>query len=94
MQTPYQTENGAMPFVVEPSGDVEGSPHALVSWITAHRQLLNRWLHKHGAVLLRAFGVSTPEIFRGVAAAFCPSSRITMPDISSRFGAGRHSPFG
>ena len=88
MQTPYQTENGAMPFVVEPSGDVEGSPHALVSWITAHRQLLNRWLHKHGAVLLRGFGANTPEIFRGVAAAFCPDLKNYVGGDSPRSAIG------
>jgi alpha-ketoglutarate-dependent taurine dioxygenase len=88
MQTPYQAENGTMPFVMEPSADVNGSPHALAAWITGHRKLLNGWLHEHGAVLLRGFGVDTPEIFRGVAAAFCPELKNYVGGDSPRSAIG------
>lgn len=72
MQTGYLGENAAMPLVVKPDAGAQGSPAALVSWLTEHRLLLDDWLHRDGAVLLRGFGVDGVEQFNRVAAAVRP----------------------
>ncbi|GMQ74804.1 MAG: hypothetical protein BMS9Abin01_0043 [Gammaproteobacteria bacterium] len=53
-----------MPLLIEPAGDLEGSPVALGSWATEHRRDPDEWLHRDGAVLLRGFGIGSPEEFR------------------------------
>jgi hypothetical protein len=61
-----------MPLVVEPADDVQASPDALGSWAAEHRHDLDVWLHRDGAVLLRGFGIGSPEEFRAVVAAIRP----------------------
>jgi len=61
-----------MPLLVEPGEDVPASPDGLGSWAIEHRHDLDAWLHRHGAVLLRGFGIGGPEEFRAVVAAVCP----------------------
>jgi alpha-ketoglutarate-dependent taurine dioxygenase len=61
-----------MPLLVEPADDVQASPDALGSWAAGHRHDLDAWLHRDGAVLLRGFGIGSPEEFRAVVAAICP----------------------
>lgn len=72
MQTQTPADNVTMPLLIEPGGDVSDTPDALADWIAGHQAQLNGWLCRHGAVLLRGFGVDTPERFRRVVAAFRP----------------------
>ena len=65
-------DHGTMPLVVEPADDVQASPDALGSWAAEHRHDLDVWLHRDGAVLLRGFGIGSPEEFRAVVAAIRP----------------------
>ncbi len=64
--------NRSMPLLVEPADDVQLSPGALGSWAAEHRRDLDSWVHRDGALLLRGFGIGSPEEFRAVAAAICP----------------------
>ncbi len=61
-----------MPLLIEPADDLQGSPVALGSWATEHRRDLDAWLHRDGAVLLRGFGIGSPDEFRAVVAAIEP----------------------
>jgi alpha-ketoglutarate-dependent taurine dioxygenase len=61
-----------MPLLVEPEDDVQASPNVLTSWATEHRRDLDAWLNRYGAVLLRGFGIGSPQEFRAVVAAICP----------------------
>ena len=72
MQTRIPADDRAMPLLIEPSGDLEGSPIALGSWAAEHRHDLDEWLHRDGAVLLRGFGIGIPEEFHDVVAAIRP----------------------
>jgi alpha-ketoglutarate-dependent taurine dioxygenase len=64
--------DGKMPLLVEPTGAREASPDALIAWAEENRSLLDTWLHRDGAILLRGFGIDTPDGFRAVAAAVRP----------------------
>jgi len=50
---------GPLPLVIRPA--VEGLD--LVTWIRSHRELVEPLLLKHGGILFRNFGVSSPEVF-------------------------------
>jgi alpha-ketoglutarate-dependent taurine dioxygenase len=65
-------DNETMPLLVEPAKDVQASPDVLGSWVASHRDDLDAWLQRAGAVLLRGFGIGSPEEFRAVVAAIRP----------------------
>ena len=56
-----------LPLVIEPAAvDVD-----LADWARLHRDTLDAALHRHGAVLFRGFGITTPIAMERVAAAMC-----------------------
>jgi len=63
---------GEMPLLVEPGGSGDASPAVLAAWAAENRHLLDEWLQRSGAVLLRGFRIGDPEAFRAVAAAVRP----------------------
>ena len=52
-------EGQTLPLVVEPA--VKGVE--LRAWTGQHRELVETWLRRHGALLFRGFGLRTPEEF-------------------------------
>ena len=61
-----------MPLLIEPANDLEGSPTALASWLAGWRHALDDRLHDRGGVLLRGFGIGSPETFHDVVTAIEP----------------------
>jgi alpha-ketoglutarate-dependent taurine dioxygenase len=59
---------GSMPAVVEPATD----DLDIVGWCAGEKELLDRLLLKHGAVLFRGCRLASPEEFERLAAAICP----------------------
>ena len=57
-----------LPLVVAPAA--EGLD--LAEWAAAHRELLERRLHEHGAILFRGFGLDSAAGFERAASAVCP----------------------
>jgi alpha-ketoglutarate-dependent taurine dioxygenase len=61
-----------MPLLIEPAGNRHGTPEALASWVAEHRRDLDQRLLRAGAVLLRGFGIGSPEVFHDVVASIRP----------------------
>jgi alpha-ketoglutarate-dependent taurine dioxygenase len=57
------------PLVVEPAGDGADLP----GWLSSHKELVESYLHRHGAVLLRGFHKGSVEEFEAAAGAICPT---------------------
>ena len=53
------------PIVLTPTGPINDLP----AWIDAHRDELETWLTRHGAVLFRDFGLSGATDFEAFAEA-------------------------
>ncbi|NIO26297.1 MAG: TauD/TfdA family dioxygenase [Gammaproteobacteria bacterium] len=81
-------DNATMPRLMEPGGEVAASPQALAHWVAGHRSELKRWLCRHAAVLLRGFGVDSPQRFREIAAAFRPELASYVGGDSPRSAVG------
>lgn len=61
-----------MPFLIEAERDRHGMPPALGSWATEQRRALDQRLLQAGAVLLRGFGIGSPEAFHDLVASIRP----------------------
>ena len=72
MQTRTPVDQRTMPILIEPQGRLEGSAVALCSWAAEHRQELDAWLNRFGAVLLRGFCIGSPGEFHDVVTAIRP----------------------
>lgn len=72
MKSDFLHSDEKLPCLVEPDGERVASPEALVAWAEEHRSLLDKWLHRDGGLLLRGFGIDTPDAFRAVAVAVRP----------------------
>ena len=72
MGTRPPVDDGTMPLLIEPHGDLEGSAVALGFWVAGHRHDLDEWLHRVGAVLMRGFGIGSAGEFHDVVAAVRP----------------------
>ncbi len=57
----------SLPCVLEPETPADASAMALADWIETERASLTQRLHRHGAVLLRGFGLRGPEDFLRLA---------------------------
>lgn len=88
LRTRYANDRGTMPLVVEPGGRSDASTEALVSWAAGQRSLLDEWLHRDGAVLLRGFGIEKPEEFRAVVSAIRPELKSYVGGDSPRTRVG------
>lgn len=64
VQTSLFDEN-LLPLVVQPSMDGVD----LAAWATTHRDEIDGWFDKHGAILFRGFGLTGVEEFESVAGA-------------------------
>jgi pimeloyl-ACP methyl ester carboxylesterase/alpha-ketoglutarate-dependent taurine dioxygenase len=63
---------GALPLVVQPAPEGERGESALLAWLGANRDDLEKRLTAHGAILLRGFEVDGARGFERVARAFEP----------------------
>lgn len=88
MRTRYADDRWSMPLVVEPDGIEDGFPPVLASWAAGQRALLDEWLHRDGAVLLRGFGIESPEAFRTVVSAIRPDLQSYVGGDSPRTAVG------
>lgn len=88
MQARPSTNDATMPLLIEPQGELGGSPARLASWAANHRRDLDRQLLQAGAVLLRGFGVDSAEAFHGVAAAIRPRLKQYVGGDSPRDSVG------
>jgi alpha-ketoglutarate-dependent taurine dioxygenase len=68
------TDSG-LPMLIEPT--VDGVD--LSAWAAANRDEIFQTLYRHGAVLFRGFGLTSPSEFEEAAAAICP-------DLFSEYG--------
>jgi len=59
---------GELPLVVEPAVEGVDAP----AWAAAHREQVEGWLLRHGAVLFRGFALPTAERFEELARAVSP----------------------
>ncbi len=59
---------GETPLVVSPGRTGVDLP----AWAGAHRDQVEQWLGRHGAILFRGFGLSQVEEFEAVASSICP----------------------
>ena len=75
-----------LPIVLTPTGPINDLP----SWIDAHRDELETWLTRHGAVLFRDFGVSGPADFEAFAEAISPGLYGEYGDLPKKEG-GRNT---
>ena len=57
----------SLPCVLEPETPADASAMALADWVETERAFLKERLHRHGAVLLRGFGLRGPEDFLRLA---------------------------
>jgi amino acid adenylation domain-containing protein len=60
-------EGATLPLVVEPAVDDFDAP----AWLRANRAFIDAQLHRHGALLLRGFGVRDASDFEALAKATC-----------------------
>lgn len=88
MKSGFLDSDGVLPLLVEPACDHEASPDALIAWVEEHRSLLEQWLHRDGALLLRGFGIDSPDVFRAVAAAVRPELMNYVGGDSPRSSVG------
>jgi alpha-ketoglutarate-dependent taurine dioxygenase len=58
--------DGALPLIVEPASEQERPLAALIGWLRAEADWIDARLLRHGGMLLRGFGVESPEDFEVV----------------------------
>lgn len=65
IQTRPLNSNWTLPLLVEPAANNGGGEDssALVAWYKENEPLIDEELSKHGAILFRGFGISTPAAF-------------------------------
>ena len=70
---PWSQDAASLPLVIR-AGD---SPRVdgLVGWLREHREWIQHRLLRHGAILLRGFGVAEARVFESVARAIQPELR-------------------
>ncbi len=78
-------ESELLPLVMEPAADQVD----LAEWASNNRDYVNSKLHKHGGVLFRGFGLSTPEDFERVAAAIYKEIYSEYGDLPREGVAGK-----
>ena len=88
MQAGPSANNARMPLLIEPQGELGGSPGALVAWAAEHRGDLDRRLLGAGALLLRGFGIDSAEAFHDLAAAIRPRLKQYVGGDSPRSSVG------
>lgn len=78
------------PLMIRPDAtDGFGGVEALCGWLEDQRQHARELLYEHGALLLRGFGVDSPERFEHVASAFAPELHGEYRGTSPRDRVGR-----
>ncbi|WP_399882069.1 TauD/TfdA family dioxygenase [Streptomyces sp. BBFR51] len=69
VRTGFLPDAPTMPLVVTPSVDGADLP----GWLRENRDLVNSYLHRHGALLLRGFHEQSVAEFEAAASAICPT---------------------
>ncbi|MFW6050460.1 MAG: TauD/TfdA family dioxygenase [Myxococcota bacterium] len=77
-----------LPLVLEPAGD--RSAAALADGLGRNRSQVQQLLREHGALLLRGFGIDTPEQFEQVALAIDPELEDEYLGTSPRNALTKH----
>ena len=75
-------DGGQMPLVIGPGRAAVDLPE----WAAAHRDEIEAWLYKHGALLFRGFGLTKVEEFEAVSSAICPELFADYGDLPREGG--------
>jgi amino acid adenylation domain-containing protein len=79
------TPGRSFPVLLEPAAaDVD-----LAEWVRGNRELLRDRLARHGAILLRGFGVRSEQEFEQVASGLCPELFGEYEDLPQAKGAAK-----
>jgi hypothetical protein len=78
-------EDQSLPLLIEPATEQVD----LADWARSNRDYVNAKLHKHGGILFRGFGLSTPEDFERVAAAIYNEIYAEYGDLPREGVAGK-----
>jgi alpha-ketoglutarate-dependent taurine dioxygenase len=68
---PYEA-SGDLPLEIRPRDAAARDLAALCQWLKDHREEVQRWLVRHGALRFRGFAILTPEDFERLARAIDP----------------------
>ncbi|MDE1182642.1 TauD/TfdA family dioxygenase [Paraburkholderia sp.] len=86
VETSFLDDAGTMPLVLKPVAPIAD----LSGWIDAHRDQLETWLLRHGAVLFRDFGLTDPAAFEAFAETISPGLYGEYGDLPKKEG-GRNT---
>jgi alpha-ketoglutarate-dependent taurine dioxygenase len=86
VETSFFNSGTRLPIVLTPTAPISDLP----GWIDAHRDELETWLTRHGAILFRDFGLSGPAAFEAFAEAISPALYGEYGDLPKKEG-GRNT---
>jgi alpha-ketoglutarate-dependent taurine dioxygenase len=86
VETSFFNAGTRLPIVLTPTGPINDLP----GWIDAHRDELETWLARHGAILFRNFGLPGPAAFEAFAEAISPALYGEYGDLPKKEG-GRNT---
>ena len=86
VETSFFSSGTRLPIVLTPTGPIID----LAGWIDAHREQLETWLLRHGAILFRDFGLPGPADFEAFAEAISPALYGEYGDLPKKEG-GRNT---
>jgi alpha-ketoglutarate-dependent taurine dioxygenase len=86
VETSFFNAGTGLPIVLTPTGPINDLP----GWIDAHRDELETWLARHGAILFRNFGLPGPAAFEAFAEAISPALYGEYGDLPKKEG-GRNT---
>jgi alpha-ketoglutarate-dependent taurine dioxygenase len=86
VETSFFNAGTGLPIVLTPTGPINDLP----GWIDAHRDELETWLNRHGAILFRNFDLPGPAAFEAFAEAISPALYGEYGDLPKKEG-GRNT---
>jgi len=86
VETSFFNAGTRLPIVLTPTGPINNLP----GWIDAHRDALETWLTRHGAILFRDFDLPGPAAFETFAEAISPALYGEYGDLPKKEG-GRNT---
>src|SRR5471032_1466787 len=86
VETSFFNSGTRLPIVLTPTAPISDLP----GWIDAHRDQLETWLSRHGAILFRDFGLPGPADFEAFAEAISPALYGEYGDLPKKEG-GRNT---
>lgn len=86
VETSFFNSGTCLPIVLTPTAPIIDLP----GWVDAHRDQIETWLLRHGAILFRDFGLPAPADFEAFAEAISPALYGEYGDLPKKEG-GRNT---